>query len=113
MGRKVILFGASTLGKIALEYLQKTDKGYKVIAFCDNDRRKWGMKFAGIPVISPEELKKENSQIIITSLYDTAIVKQLLGWEFFVLLFFPAVRVMIFSVRKIIRLENMTIGMLI
>ncbi|MFY9394513.1 MAG: CDP-glycerol glycerophosphotransferase family protein [Halanaerobiales bacterium] len=92
MGRKVILFGASTLGKIALEYLQKTDKGYKVIAFCDNDRRKWGMKFAGIPVISPEELKKENSQIIITSLYDTAIVKQLFGLGIF--------RFAVFSRRK-------------
>ena len=77
MNRKVILFGTSTLGRIALEYLQETDKGYKVIAFCDNDRHKWGTEFAGIPVISPERLKQEKGKVIITSLYDIAIIKQL------------------------------------
>lgn len=33
MGEKAILFGASTLGKVALEYIQETDEGYEVVAF--------------------------------------------------------------------------------
>lgn len=83
MRQKVILFGASTLGKIALEYLQETEKGYEVFAFCDNDRCKWGSEFCGLPVISPERLKKENCQIIIASQYDIAIIKQLFGLGIF------------------------------
>ncbi len=79
MGEKAILFGASTLGKVALEYIQETDEGYEVVAFCDNDSRKWGTKFFGVPVIAPEQLVGYNCQIIITSQYDTEIVKQLFG----------------------------------
>lgn len=83
MSEKVILFGASTLGKVALEFLQGTDKGYGDIAFCDNDSRKWGTEFYGVPVISPDQLVGYDCQIIITSQYDTEIIKQLFGLGIF------------------------------
>lgn len=83
MSEKVILFGASTLGKVALEFLQRTDMGYEIIAFCDNDNRKWGTEFCGVPVISPDQLAGYDCQIIITSQYDTEIIKQLFGLGIF------------------------------
>lgn len=71
---KVILFGASSFGKTALETLEND---YDVIYFCDNDSSKWGTFVSTIEVISPDKLSKLNYEIIITSSYVTEISDQL------------------------------------
>lgn len=75
--KKVILFGASTLGKKVFDAI---NKDADVVFFCDNDSAKWGSDFCGVPVISPEELVKHHKNtdyIIITSSYYYEIEKQL------------------------------------
>lgn len=78
MKQKVILFGASSLGKAVYEYIR--DK-YNVIFFCDNDVKKWGKNFCNIKIQNPEILKQEEYQqvkIIISSMYFNEIHKQLI-----------------------------------
>ncbi|HID0816208.1 hypothetical protein [Clostridium botulinum] len=73
---KVILFGASELGKKAF----KEFKGkYDIKYFCDNDNKKVGTNICGVEVISPNEMKNLNFQykIIISSSYYNEIAKQL------------------------------------
>jgi|GEM_PF-253966 len=73
---KVVLFGASKLGEVALNYLGNT---CEVIGFCDNDKEKWGKKFNGIEIISPDGLKNfDDIQVIITSQYRDEIACQLI-----------------------------------
>lgn len=73
---KIILFGASQQGKTAYENLQGI---YHIIAYSDNDRKKWGTSFMGCTVIPPEEVKNYDSvKVIITSCYYRAISKQLI-----------------------------------
>ncbi|MDU6876807.1 MAG: CDP-glycerol glycerophosphotransferase family protein [Clostridium botulinum] len=74
---KIILFGASKLGEIALNYLKHE---YNIVYFTDNDTQKWGKQFSNRKVLAPTEIKDiKDSYIIITSQYDLEIVKQLLG----------------------------------
>ncbi|MBU7006393.1 class I SAM-dependent methyltransferase [Phosphitispora fastidiosa] len=55
-----------------------TDK-VNIVAFCDNDKRKWGKNFDGLNIISPEELfELKNIKVIITSSYHQEISYQLL-----------------------------------
>lgn len=77
--KNIILFGASKFGKTALaNWNQRND--INVIAFCDNDKNKWGLSFEGITVISPADLLiVKYDEIIITSMYDVDILKQLLS----------------------------------
>lgn len=73
--KDIILFGASTLGKAAYEILKQQ---YNIIAFCDNDEKKWGTLFCSVYVISPEQLiKYHNVKIIIASIYYDSIAVQL------------------------------------
>jgi FkbM family methyltransferase len=55
--RKVVLFGAGTLGKRALPLLGGL--GCKVVAFSDNSPAAWGASIESIPVISPERAASE------------------------------------------------------
>ncbi|WPC41028.1 FkbM family methyltransferase [Clostridium sp. JS66] len=72
---KVILFGASTLGKAAYEILKYQ---YDIVVFCDNDKEKWGTLFCNILVVSPEKLEQQYyNKIIITSIYHESIARQL------------------------------------
>jgi hypothetical protein len=76
--KKVILFGASKMGEIAYTI----NKGNFIIeAFCDNDKKKWGKSFLGVPVISPDQLslkeKIDDIHIIVTSIYKKEIIEQL------------------------------------
>jgi FkbM family methyltransferase len=75
IGKKIILFGASTLGS---EYSKKLE--YPVAYYVDNDSRKWGTLFDGITVKSPDQLLEENPDniaIIISSMYVDEISSQL------------------------------------
>lgn len=72
---EVILFGASNLGKKAMQELE--DK-YKILSFCDNDKSKWGKKINNVSIISIYDAIKLNVKIIITSTYYIEITKQLM-----------------------------------
>lgn len=73
--KKIIIFGASKLGKIALEYYGIENIAY----FADNDLSKKGNKINGIEIIDFETLKKiyKDFNIIIASMYKKEIEKQL------------------------------------
>ena len=74
---KIILFGAGNVLKETLRYLDGSKA--KVIAICDNDQSKWGKYLQGIKIISPNEIKKCKSDMIIISniTYQDSIKRQL------------------------------------
>lgn len=73
--QKIVLFGASLGGKRAFRALQKE---CEIIAFVDNDEKKQGTKFMGVPVMAPADLSRlEYDKIYISSMYDGEIVYQL------------------------------------
>ena len=76
---KVILFGASGGGK---RLYKEVSEKYEIIAFTDNDAKKWNEKLFDIVILSPEEcLKMEYDFWIITSAPGLeSIKKQLLGY---------------------------------
>lgn len=63
----VLIFGAGEVGKMAKERLEET--GYSVKAFSDNNPKKWGMNFAGIPIISPMEIQPDQYDLFAIGLY--------------------------------------------
>ena len=77
--KRVVLFGASELGKKSLELLKHE---YGQIYFCDNDIKKWHCFINGTEVISPLELRelsrKNEVKVFITSMYWPEISLQLL-----------------------------------
>lgn len=76
--KPVILFGAAKMGVIYAELCRKNN--VIVVAFCDNDIKKGNTYLGNLLIINPATLKtyfKNNIQIIITSLYDQEIKKQL------------------------------------
>lgn len=73
--RRLVLFGASTLGQRAAEELGAS---HGILGFVDNDARKWGSVWAGRPVWGPERLKTlDGARIVITSVYHAEIAAQL------------------------------------
>ncbi len=81
--KKVILYGASSYGKTALESLNENN--IEVAYFVDSDSSKWQSYFEGKPIYSPEKIineNKENFLILITSSYRNEIGLYLrnLGW---------------------------------
>jgi FkbM family methyltransferase len=82
--RPLILFGASTCGKKAVDYL--LDLGVKIDYFCDNDYAKWGKKIMNIEVISPKQLCEIEGEvnILVTSSYFEEIAGELrtLGFKY-------------------------------
>lgn len=62
---KAILFGAGESGR---KLLPDVAKKFEIIAFTDNDKRKWGNKFENLPIYPPEEcLTKLDFQYVIVS----------------------------------------------
>ncbi len=75
--KDIIIFGASTGGNRCKERLVTSEN---VLAFCDNDRNKWGEKHKGVLIISPGDLEsKLFDEIWIASEYALAIYKQLIA----------------------------------
>lgn len=76
--KMLVLFGASQQGIKASNILKYY---FKNIIFCDNDENKWGKLINHIEVISPNSLlelyKSKKIVVIISSMYDTEIAKQL------------------------------------
>src|SRR3989344_2268878 len=75
--KPVILFGAAQMGEIYLDLCKRNE--IDVLAFADNNQAKVGKKISSKNIISVSELVKfpKATQIIITSIYDEEILKQL------------------------------------
>jgi len=75
--QKVYVFGAAST---ALSLLGKLKDQYHIVAFVDNDEKKWGSLLEGFPILAPEKLMgAEYDKIIVASLTgQTAIKSQLL-----------------------------------
>lgn len=76
MKPKYIIFGASTLGKAAIQLLQANSD---ILYFCDNDHNKHGQSIMGIEVIPPFRLKEieDDYKVVIASSYAEPISNQL------------------------------------
>lgn len=75
MKKKVLLFGASELGKVALELLKEE---YNILYFVDNDINKDGIEFCGITILYPQKISEIIfDKVIITSQYRAEIAEQL------------------------------------
>lgn len=75
MKKKVLLFGASELGKVALELLKEE---YNILYFVDNDINKDGIEFCGITILYPQKISEIIfDKVIITSQYSSEIAEQL------------------------------------
>ena len=79
MVTKTVIFGASNFGEIVFD---KIKNNHEIIAFCDNDSKKWTKKLHGKRIISVEELmemyrRNNGIKIIIASSYYLEILNQL------------------------------------
>ena len=76
MKKKIILFGAAALSLKTIYSLDE-DK-YEIIAFSDNDKRRYNTLWMGKTVISPKDISNyEYDYIIISNRYGKEIRKQL------------------------------------
>lgn len=82
--RPIVIWGCGACGIKTKNNLDKCQKDYNIVAFCDNNKNLIGKKIEGISVISIDELKKyENCIIIVTPIkYGSEIYKQLLELGF-------------------------------
>lgn len=60
---KAVIFGAGNDGKVLKKGLEK-HYGVHICAVCDNDINKWGKWIDGIRIISPQELKQTDFEMI-------------------------------------------------
>ena len=69
----IILWGAGMAGGAADHCMKKM--GVEYVAFCDTAKDKWGIRYCGHEVISPDELQKRypTAVVIITSIYYDSI----------------------------------------
>lgn len=75
MKESIVIFGASTLGEVAYRVLVKE---FEIVCFSDNDSRKWGSIFCGIPVRPPEQIfDVEAGTVVVASMYSDEISAQL------------------------------------
>lgn len=75
--RKIIIWGCSRNGEMLYDLLQA--KGYtNIVAIVDNDDKKWGQAYCGVPVIAPDEALKESDKVfwIISNQASFEMVKQ-------------------------------------
>jgi FkbM family methyltransferase len=79
IARPIIVFCAGDRGKYAMFALR--DRGYQVIAFCDNARAKQGTVYLGLPVLSPAQLSEHSDAFVVVAVQTVAtqqmIMKQL------------------------------------
>lgn len=75
MNNKILIFGASTLGKLAYYFLENSNN---IIGFIDNDIKKQGENFLSVPIMSLAEAKNHiGTQIVVASEYKVEITAQL------------------------------------
>lgn len=76
--RKCIIFGAGYTGK---NVYYKLTQIYEVIGFADNNQVLWGQEYNGIPIINPDEIKKNECDVVICSDHHVEIRKQLFAMD--------------------------------
>lgn len=77
---RVVFFGAGRLGELALRDARRA--GIEPVAFADNNKKKWGTKCEGVPVVSPQEGASrfgDNSVFVITVYTSAPVWGQLRG----------------------------------
>ena len=73
--KRVVIFGAGKIGAKSFEYISKD---YEVVAFVDNDKKRWNTQKNGITILSPDEMMTINVDlIIIATIYYQEIGRQL------------------------------------
>lgn len=73
--KNIILFGASTLGRVIYSLIKDE---LNIVYFSDNDKNKWGKYIDRVEIIPPNRLLElVNYKIIITSQFKLEISKQL------------------------------------
>lgn len=60
----IVVFGTGEIGKAALPLLEKE---YHILFFVDNNKKKWGTMFEGYRVECPDELKKYDCNVVVSS----------------------------------------------
>ena len=74
-GKQIVVFGAS---QQAVDLFSKLkEKNIKVTAFVDNDKKKWGMEFEGIRIMSPKGLCQYDENNIIIIIASTTYAKDI------------------------------------
>jgi len=71
-----IIFGAGATGE---SLLPQYEDDHNVVAFLDNDEKKWGKKIEGIEILSPKEISRLEYDIIVIGTYlgGEIVIKQL------------------------------------
>ena len=64
-GRPLVLFGAGGCGSMLLENTDLANAN--VVAFSDNDQKKWGGRFCGKAIIPPEDIRSVCWDVLILS----------------------------------------------
>ena len=73
----IIIWGTGIAGQYS--YLN-LDESFNILAFTDNDERKWGTELSGIKVISPDEVRNyPNIAICIASIHYEEILAQIIN----------------------------------
>ena len=80
----IVIWGCAATGQTVFEFLANFGAAGNVKYFADNNRLKWGTRFNGLPVLSPDEvvrLSKESpgTRIIIAAVHLADIRNQLLS----------------------------------
>jgi len=87
--RRVLIVGAGHTGSALYEFL-KTNTGYEVVGFLDDDEKKWGMSFSAASVIGGtgilstvvKQLDVDNVVIAITQMIQPEVYKKLVEAKF-------------------------------
>ena len=76
---RYLIFGCAEVGIRVKKKLEQD--GHCIIAFVDNDEKKWGTKVENIEVVSPIEIRQHQFDLIAIGLYkaSSAIREQLIG----------------------------------
>ena len=76
MMKKVLIFGT---GESKNEFLRVKNINISVVAYVDNDKRKWGTYIDGVEIINPNKIQEyEYDYIVIASQYICDIYNQLI-----------------------------------
>lgn len=78
MKKKIVIFGTGVFYKKRINSLAEIENVY-ILAFLDNNQKKWGTFIDNIVICNPQDIKKlEYDYIILMSIYDYEMYNQLL-----------------------------------
>lgn len=82
---QVVLFGSGQVGQCAYSLIRLNGIN-NIVAFADNDKRKWGTSYGGCFIEEPEKLAKEYPKayyLVTNARYSEEIRQQLVGYGIF------------------------------